>query len=241
MRNQPKRQRNKGDAKDGSSVPIQGQEKPKPQEEEAEEKLNKWTRDQKIQIALLAVGIIYGAITSALWVTTREGIHSGQRAYLTVEKLKLEEPPTIGKSIHVRFDVHNTGQTPARNVSVSSLADIYAGDPPPASMLPQPTQTSDIGAGQSGHQNSVRVNPLQPDQVTAITKEIFTMNGNAFTMEVRGTRLFLYGLIRYTDVFGGEDETEFCAVYMPISMQIVDSEGTHAFGSCTAPTRNRMK
>jgi hypothetical protein len=242
MRNHPKRQRNKGYAKDGGLVPIQGEINSNHQEDKAEEKLNKWTRDQKIQALLLIAMIFYCTITYELWVTTREGVHSGQRAYLIVEKIKLDQPLTAGKEIHVRFDIRNTGQTPARSVRVSSMIDIVMGDPPPANTLPQPTQSSDIGASESGHFHNVRVNPpLKPDELADITKEMYTMKGNAFTMEVRGTRLLLYGLIRYIDVFGGEDETEFCVVYLPKSMQTVDSEGDHSFSNCTAPTRNRIK
>jgi hypothetical protein len=241
MRNRPKRQRDKDKPKDNGSVLIQPKKDPEPQKEKAKADLGKWTRDQKIQAWLLAAGVTYCTITAALWMTTREGVHSGQRAYLIIEKLKLEEPPAAGKSVHVMYDVRNTGQTPARNIRVAAMADIVNGDPPPATTLPQPTQTNDLGAGQVIHQSTLRVNPLQPDQVTAITKEIYTINGTAFTMEVRGTRLILYGLISYTDVFGGEDETEFCVVYLPTSMQFVDAEGTHPFGACTAPARNHMK
>lgn len=71
MRNQPKRKRDKGAAKESSPVPIQGEKDSKPQKDEAKEQLKKWTRDQKLQACLLATGIFYGLITATLWVTTR--------------------------------------------------------------------------------------------------------------------------------------------------------------------------
>lgn len=42
---------------------------------------------------------------------------------------------------------------------------------------------------------------------------------------------FLHGLIEHTDVFGGEDETEFCTMYLPVSLQTAEI----IFASCGRP------
>src|SRR5260370_36914306 len=55
----------------------------------------KWTRGQKIQFSLLLIGFAYASLTAILWYTTREGIHSGQRPCLIVDKIELAAVPHV--------------------------------------------------------------------------------------------------------------------------------------------------
>jgi hypothetical protein len=198
-----------------------------------------WTVNDWIQGGILVAAVFYGFVSAGLWYTTREGIHSGQRAYLIVENVRLAFLPEAGKGLTVHFDVKNTGQTPALNMSSFPVVGVYAGDPPPADRTLE-RGTIDLGAGQSNLGTAFRLIPvLSPQDVAEVTRDPFFVDGNTITMALRDRRICIYGVIRYTDVFGGADETEFCLVSMPKSMWSADGRTT--FAHCTAPNRNRIK
>jgi len=209
-------------------------------------------RDRKhlwIQRWGVAFAAIYAGLT--LWLLlvtkdavslTREQVHIGQRAYLVVRHARLREPLAEGQPQRVTFDIQNTGQTPAVGVKVAGYMDVFDGFPPRVLQLPATDQTGDIGAGQSLSIWQSRINPLTKADFEAVNRDMFSLEGNRFTMEVKGRRLMLYGLVTYKDVFGGDGETEFCLVYMPPSMQTTGDDGiARVFGECTAPGRNRLK
>jgi hypothetical protein len=178
------------------------------------------------------------AKTSA--ATTDQQVHRGERAYLGLSKIRLKTLPATGKDLRLTFGIENTGRTPAQNVVSASNLEIFIGEPPAAQLLPPDGTPSDIGAGKTDTGGAIRVLPLRPDDVKDISKEFFSLRGNVFSIERReaGRRLFFYGLIKYTDVFGGHDETEFCYVYMPKSMHGADGA---TFAQCTFPNRNRIR
>ena len=53
------------------------------------------------------------------------------------------------------------------------------------------------------------INPLTTTDVADLSKEFCGLDGNTFSMALRDRRLFVYGLVKYTDVFGANGETEF--------------------------------
>ena len=213
-----KKPRGDADATPGSNERKKGQNELTPQKKTVE-----W-------LSFVALAI-YCGLTAMLWWTSREGIHSGQRAYLIVKKVKLAVPLEVGKPIQATYEIQNTGQTPAQNVTVTSILDLYSGTPPPAEHL-GPPGTVDIGAGQVQPMAIARINPLTAEEARDVSEK----QGDLFSAITKNRRLFIYGLISYTDVFGGRDETEFCVAYTP-SMRTPDYND---FMSCTSPTRNRI-
>jgi hypothetical protein len=166
---------------------------------------------------------------------TREQVHVGQRAYLIVEKFQVDLLK-VGEPIRIHFDMRNTGQTPALDISLSAFSDVLTDLPNPVPYNFSDPHRSDLGAGQSSAINIGRVNPLRTDELAAILTEEFSFVQPNMVMVMRKPNLVAYGKLIYSDVFGGHDETEFCAALLPKSFR---GQGERDFGHCL--TNNHIR
>jgi hypothetical protein len=131
-------------------------------------------------------------------------VHQGQRAYVLVEKGRLVEPPTAGHEPVLKVILRNSGQTPAMEVQTTNRRVVQKDDPPESDYVsrPQPGKII-IGAGQTREASGVQVAriPLTDSEISDILKG--------------ERRLFWYGKVEYTDVFGVKSYTDFCYFYVP--------------------------
>jgi hypothetical protein len=166
-------------------------------------------KHHRLQFCGLIVATVYAVVTFFLLLTTREAVnltreqvHTGQRAYLIVDHVKLDYPPTIGKEVRAALEIRNAGQTPALKLASFVITDILASEP--GSITGTPLPSVDIGAGQVQPMFVRRITPLEPQEVSDITQEIYSLNGSTLTLS-NSRRLYVYGIIKYADVFGGQD------------------------------------
>ena len=194
---------------------------------------SKWTADRRIQFGILLAAIAYGAVSAALWWTTYEGIHSGQRAYLTVSGFRLEQDPAVGQILKFAYNIKNTGQTPAQGVSMQERAQIKKGLQFEFKL--PPSDLGDLGAGETHHMTGGITPALGELEVDAITRDGFSLDkaGHA-TFNVNVPRFVIFGVIKYRDVFNHSGKTEFCAVYLPPQVHV---KGEPEFIGC-ADRRN---
>lgn len=169
-----------------------------------------WGRADYIQLGILGVGIIYCIVTGGLWWLQREAVHTGQRAYLIFHHAILDKALAIGESPHVTIDLLNSGQTPAQNVRYNLALQILSSPPVTithGALIP----SGDIGANQTFKLNAESL-PLKGGEFDDVTADPFAFGNNSFTV-INRPKLYLYGIVQYDDVFGGHDQSEFCAVY----------------------------
>jgi hypothetical protein len=198
--------------------------------------IKNWTK-----VAVIAASI-YAAIAALQWnemrkatvaatssaTTASDAMHRGQRAYLVFHHATLVKPPKVKEELHATVDLENSGETPAVEASYYFAVQILPGDPQTityGTLRP----LAPIGAGQKLVLDGERLNSLTPEEMGEIMTSPFSVNGNALVLSNQ-PQLYLYGIVRYRDVFGGQGQTEFCSVY---------NGGQKVFMGC--PTHTELK
>jgi hypothetical protein len=181
---------------------------------EAPEELRK--RDKKhtrIQIAGVLIAAAYAGLTLKLLFATqdqvgllREQIHTGQRAYVFIEKILLDEPPMLGHDIRFQIEFKNYGGTPARELATRVRIAIAPNESAAVAVRDtgRVVGSTPIASGQTRHIFSTNV----PGATTVINQQMMDALNS-------GEPLFITGVMTYSDVFGGKGETDFCWLSQP--------------------------
>lgn len=180
-----------------------------------------------IEIAALPIAIGLLLVNFFQLRLTQEQVHKGQRAYLVWHHAVLDEPLSIGKSPRATIELLNSGQTPAIDASYFLILEILPAYPVNVNYGTL-TPMSPIGAGQTMKPGAWWLGKLEEQDLKDITAEPVTLNGNTLTFQNK--RLFLFGIVRYKDIFGEDRESQFCAIYW---------QTRNVFMGC--PTHNDLK
>jgi hypothetical protein len=133
-------------------------------------------------------------------------MHQQMRAYIAVEvgtatyqdrNLKFAANPVIV----------NSGYTPARNISFSTKAAILTIEDTPPQDLVIPENGAIIV-------NNTGLAPRQQFSIQGVVENRFSDAEVVEIMEGNKKRLFVWGTIKYEDVFGGHWVTNFCLNYL---------------------------
>lgn len=167
-----------------------------------------WLTGAQIVVGLLG----FGALAYSLYLTrqslevTRDTARKQLRAYIWgntnhIEGLK------AGSPISVAFQIKNDGETPAHKVSHGGLIDI----------LPYPLPSNHSFPTLSPANSSVSsVHKGQDLKGWAQSKRVFQQSEINASMQIGGNyRVYVFGLIKYEDIFNDAQHTKFCVTLQP--------------------------
>jgi hypothetical protein len=179
----------------------------------------KQERRDKLRLYLEVVGFMVVAAGSILTyqslavsrqsvVLTREQVHVGQRAYLTVADIPPRPMPAPGEPFVVPTVVRNVGQTPARNIRVSSGILLMNREPFTLDELKSSgtRTTGDLGAGQSVDLQ-VSYEDRKPLSVGDYKHLSLGVSGQP---AIGAPKFYIVIVIDYFDMFGGSGRTVQC-------------------------------
>jgi len=150
---------------------------------------------------------------------TQTALRVEQRAWVFISAIRLE-PLVLNDPFTVQFAIRNEGRTPATSRKEGKVFMMIS--------LTPVDRLKDV-PGESHHKLGVLFPGIDygPDRIFS------TMGGNNRVVEVNDIAayrakpptlwVYFYGEIDYTDVFGRDHSTSFCAV----------SNGTDTFGACS--------
>jgi hypothetical protein len=140
-------------------------------------------------------------------VDARETREIENRAYVVVKGIELLRAPIkLGEPNEGFVTYVNTGSTPARNVSFRSVARFIVPplpNPPPLENL-DPERAGSLIVAAPGVELRGSTSPFKVDEDQFVTD----LADGKKTM-------FIYGVIKYTDIFDEVHETQFCGFYIP--------------------------
>jgi len=186
-----------------------------------------WKKDP---LAVLAWFISFMAIVLAgiQWRSAELATERGQRAWLSVERVELgdlipgDKPPVFTMAFF-----KNTGPTPALNVR-PVMRVVVTDKPLDWALIGEGTVSNGvIGAG------AVASSGLQAPTLTPM---------DMANLLAGTSRVYLYGVVKYEDVFGKRRETRFCFMNDKIHPEhgpLVDEKRSWAALSCEAGNENR--
>lgn len=127
-----------------------------------------------------------------------------QRAYVFPKHVRMKQFQ-MGKRLVVEVEVENSGNTPALNLSgtlhfraiESALPDI-----------------SDYGEPADGF-TSVSVLPAHVSSIRMVSGRAELSERHVVSIEGGNLRVYVYGILRYQDIFGKQRESRFCGLYDP--------------------------
>jgi hypothetical protein len=160
---------------------------------------------------------------------TRDQVHIGQRAYLIVHEIAFKDKLAIGKPTMLTYKIKNTGQTPAMEIrSDLNYAFVLPTEPGATAYSLQP-MVPYIAASQEITNNVGLISPLTKEEFDEITRrDDVSVKGSTLSL-AQHAHFYTWGLINYKDVFGGEGQLEFCAVYMASIDEFVACKTHQAF------------
>jgi len=166
---------------------------------------------------LLSIIAIIISLSSAYFTCRQVDVasdtaHKQLRAYLLVKNVRIGSPIVAGEPLRVDATVVNYGQTPAFNLS-------YCMPPVLESSLPQ--HAPDYFSG--GDFESWTVGP--GDDVT-VSFPLSGVMGPGYVKNINSgdKKLFIFVLLRYTDVYETPCSTQVCAEYLPAGGRTVSTE-----------------
>jgi hypothetical protein len=119
----------------------------------------------------------------------------GQQTFFQLHNVRFAATPAIS----------NTGMTPARNVSYHVMASILDAN------LRDDFVFEEFGAKT---ENDVTLHPRQTFTVHSAVRERFQDHEVEAIMKGEARRLYVWGIVKYQDIFGDEWETRFCFHYI---------------------------
>jgi hypothetical protein len=144
---------------------------------------------------------VYSWASIALWKVTRDALHLDQRAWVSAQ-WQFVPAQQQGQWPGIRVPLLNTGKSPAYEAKwqVGPFQVKRYGEPPEIKLSGEP-----IGIG-----------PIPPGTSTDgiiswDTDGIWLTEANFEERRQRHEALFVYGTVRYRDIFGGEHFSEFCS------------------------------
>ncbi len=162
-----------------------------------------WTK-KAVKEASAATGVARDAVN-----ITKDTAHSELRAYVGVPKAEIAFPngrPDEQWLPTIKLEIRNSGQTPARNVQISStIAIVDRGGVPSDPVTEEPKNMGYLGPGQSIFHGRI------PQRLRWIIEKPSLQNGSRV--------MFVYGRITYRDAFDKFRWTDF-KFYL-----LVDDEG----------------
>jgi hypothetical protein len=198
------------DAHGSDEVPDPGQGTIRPHKEEHQPyygwNLRYTTPYQKANIAIMllicAVTAIYAYFSYLQWVVLHNSMKLDQRAWVGVSgvtaNVKNDEPATFS------IKIKNTGKTPANNVTGICRFEIV-----PQNGFPDFTKLRSL----SGETKNI-IPPLHDVTLTFDTG--FCITNDVINQVTNGMmQTYIYGVIRYHDIFGYRHWTTFCYYFSP--------------------------
>lgn len=123
------------------------------------------------------------------------------RAYITVDIVKCDDPETKDGIFVFHLEFKNTGQTPAHDLKIITVTDIFDFPLPSTFEFSIPSldnpSTVVLGSQQATHAEG------RSDPMTPITWRQLLSSGS-------GKSMYTYGTVTYRDVFGDPQYTNFC-------------------------------
>ncbi len=121
---------------------------------------------------------------------------TGLRAWLFVGQMHYPQQTEKKFPVLVSAEIKNAGNTPAKNVQMAATWNVFRSAPEALypSGLPEENNCGTIGPG------ALVQYPL--DLSNAVVHETQIRSGEL--------QLYVYGVIKYNDVFGGQHKTEWC-------------------------------
>lgn len=175
-------------------------------------------RGEKYMIGLTFAMVVVAALQSFM---TREQIQDArraleleQRAWIGVKDVSGE--PVAGKPMLATVTVHNSGSTPAREITVQYFAVLGVGKEYP------PTPTFNPSADRNTERRSVAVAPpgmsfsvIAPVRGIGPDEGVVIMNESLVTAIAQDQfRIYVYGRVMYKDVFDSAHWLDFCYLYV---------------------------
>lgn len=174
------------------------------------------------QIVLVLTTIVYTFFSYHQWQSMRSELQETRltreienRAYLNVKYPKMNKELTTGEQPIATVVIFNTGNTPAQNVTMTTLiegVDASKPEPDPRKIVP-PANPRSVGVIQREVDISTEVSSS-----TVLTDELI------HRVNQGQLRLYVWGLVKYEDMFGKPHRAGFCAVLKP---------GTTTFDMCS--------
>jgi hypothetical protein len=171
---------------------------------------NLWLLDQTTDAALASAGAAQTQASAAQQQTAllRRSVYAGQRAYMVSSNAHLRGPLRIGNPITAGTEVKNTGQTPAVDVRVWSATFVFDA---PLNFIPEDVrarvpidESKPTGVAVLGKDQTTIALHMQDPEAPLVDKT------NLDAINAGSSRLFLYGIIRWKDVFNSRCYTRYC-------------------------------
>jgi hypothetical protein len=224
--NQPTAQEKRGTQDSPSMIqgdrPTKTAEKPERDSKQEEEKIDierslakytGWTAG--VTFLLVLVTGVLATFTYKLWKSTNKLVEGAEdtakrqlRAYVSVTPTKLNGPANISHY----FSMINHGQTPARDVMETGLMDVFPYPLPPN--FPFPALPGPRHGRLVLHPDQTNYSGLAGAARTFTQQEIAHIGTGQY-------RLYIYGLITYTDVFEKPHITKFCHS-IPRTLELIE-------------------
>jgi hypothetical protein len=177
--------------------------------------------------AVQIIGVILGAgalgVNVLLWISTekavkltRQQVHIGQRAYVIVEKARFTKPPIVGEGLSIELTLKNTGQTPAINIKPHAVIDFWENGAQPfgTPVVFGNISVFPLGSDQTRDFVAVTTEPVTQKDMDAAMQDDARIDPAKGTVVLGGFKhLSIHAILTYTDVFGGQGETQFCGWY----------------------------
>jgi hypothetical protein len=137
----------------------------------------------------------------------RENAQLDQRAWVSVESVRLVKPLSVGEEPVVSIVVKNSGRTPAQRLAC--ISNLYI------AVDRVPENETGIPAGQK---SEATIGPTTTFEI--LTKEQPRIKSQMEIDEIKSGRnpLFVTGIISYVDVFQKSHRTDFCWVFYGASL-----------------------
>lgn len=194
--------------------------------------LQGWNWDRFIQLGILVAVVVYAYLTYGLWNTTEEGVHTGQRAYLLIENVRLRgkldnctDRPKYGEMnvtlapgtpMWLQWDVKNAGLTPALNIRQRFKFYIDDGNKPPGAGGGEPFGGTRVALGPGECDSSPDAPWMWLDRRHGgdLPPRIWTVDDAKSISPEGGKRLWVVVSIDYDTAFKGVTGfSTFCGYY----------------------------
>jgi hypothetical protein len=139
------------------------------------------------------------------WRATRESLEIAERAWVTATQFKFADHPRVGEIPRATIDFTNAGNSPAANVKLIRFMTftngLYPQPGPELDRLPEIGSAERLSTGVIGPSGAIHTDIALG---RAITEDEFKR------IQTGASRLYVFGVLEYNDIFGKARRTEFC-------------------------------
>ena len=180
---------------------------------------------EKFNATIAIFTVVYSLVTVALYHVARETMTVSQRAFVFCKEALIvgdgNKPGEVSPDRPALLIVTtpNSGDTPARQVVTSLNFCARPGPLPENFSYPSPAGEPDVGPGLVAPKTQSQTGTILP---ASTLRDI----------ETARRKLFVYGDIKYLDIFNVWHKTEFCLVYGGMVLKDDGTIDRHYFNSC---------